>query len=82
MTTNQQPSLDAVLWMCRRGMLELDLVLNSFATDRYEKLENSHKQQFISLLKYDDPVLFDILIKKTRTPETEVRDIVEMIIHK
>jgi alanine racemase len=75
----KMPELDAVLWMCRRGMLELDLILNGFTRDCYKQLHDTQKNQLISLLSYDDPVLYDILVKKTKTPGASVAEIVTMI---
>jgi antitoxin CptB len=79
MQQNKLPELDAVLWMCRRGMLELDLILNGFTLGCYKQLHDTQKNQLISLLSSDDPVLYDILVKKTKTPEASVAEIVTMI---
>ena len=79
MSANKLPELDEVLWMCRRGMLELDLLLNNFARTDYNNLDDDAKQEFITLLSYDDPVLYDLLVKKTIAAKAEVRKIVAKI---
>ena len=76
---NKLPDLTEVLWMCRRGMLELDLVLNNFARQEYVALDSNMKKQFITLLTYDDPVLFDILIKKSIAADDKITNIVTVI---
>lgn len=50
----------------RRGMLELDLVLNKYLDNYYYKLKDSEdlKQQFIKLLELSDPELLDLLVNK------------------
>ena len=52
-------------WQCRRGMLELDLLLNGFLDERYNQLSDDEKAQFKSLLDYPDQTLFDLLMAET-----------------
>lgn len=55
------PALKRILWRCRRGTRELDLVLTAFATERYPGLEESERLQFLQLLDLQDPVLAEWL---------------------
>jgi antitoxin CptB len=59
MTTSDQwqdklPSTNQLKWACRRGLLELDLLLNSYMDKVYDQLTDSEKRQFISLLDMQD----------------------------
>jgi len=44
-------------WKCRRGMLELDLVLLSFLDKHYDGLTVEQRQTFEKLLDEQDPTL-------------------------
>ena len=44
-------------WACRRGMLELDVLLAPFV-DHYPQLDAGQQQDFERLLACDDPELF------------------------
>lgn len=48
-------------WRCRRGMLELDLVLLDFVERQYPRLTPAQRQAFHTLLELEDAVLLDFL---------------------
>jgi antitoxin CptB len=54
--------LDRIRWDCRRGMLELDLLLERFNRDHLPHLETKETAQFAELLCLPDPELFDLLM--------------------
>ena len=45
-------------WACRRGMLELDVLLGNFLKEAYADLEYGDKILFVQLLTCSDPELF------------------------
>ncbi|QDE30402.1 MULTISPECIES: succinate dehydrogenase assembly factor 2 [Shewanella] len=47
-----------VRWACRRGMLELDVLLQPFIETQYEVMTDNDKNTFIRLLECEDPELF------------------------
>ncbi|AZG74276.1 succinate dehydrogenase assembly factor 2 [Shewanella livingstonensis] len=47
-----------VRWACRRGMLELDILLQPFIESQYEAMSDDDKTTFIRLLECEDPELF------------------------
>jgi antitoxin CptB len=47
-----------ILWCCRRGMLELDLLLGRFMEQAFDKLDESRKQTFRKILEESDPDLY------------------------
>ncbi len=49
-------------WKCRRGMLELDILLQSFLDTGYAALDQADTQRFAQLLDYEDNPLFDLLM--------------------
>lgn len=59
-----------LLWQCRRGMLELDLLLIPFVENHYPTLTNTQQQTFQDLLHYPDPVIYAwIMGHETAEPE-------------
>ncbi|WP_100643407.1 succinate dehydrogenase assembly factor 2 [Alteromonas facilis] len=45
-------------WACRRGMLELDVLLMPFVETGFHDLDDAQQEQFERLLTSDDPDLF------------------------
>ena len=75
-----EKELDRLLWAARRGMLELDLVLEPYAKSCYMDSSEEDKQAFWALLDCQDPDLFQWFIKSAE-PAPEHRDIVRKILH-
>lgn len=44
-------------WRCRRGMLELDLLLNSYLEIHYDNLDQNEQKDFENLLELPDQTL-------------------------
>ncbi|MGF1763121.1 succinate dehydrogenase assembly factor 2 [Aliivibrio kagoshimensis] len=47
-----------IKWACRRGMLELDVVIMPFYEECFDMLTEQEQKDFVSLLESDDPDLF------------------------
>lgn len=67
-------------WACRRGMLELDVLLGNFLKEAYPSLDLPEKQAFVNLLTLEDPVLFACLMGHEQ-PDQENALIVNKIRH-
>lgn len=57
-------------WRCRRGMLELDLLLGRFMEQGYEELSSTQMQVFKRILEEPDPDLYSWLMGYA-VPENE-----------
>lgn len=68
-----------LLWRCRRGMLELDLILAPFVQNKIESLSEELQQRFVNLLKLDDPVLFGWLMGHEQVDQPEYIELVSII---
>ena len=66
-------------WHCRRGMLELDLILNHFFKTHIDDLNEDQIQQFDQLLSYTDPELYSWLMGYEEPSIAEVVEIVRLI---
>jgi len=66
-------------WRCRRGMLELDLLLQGFLEKVYPELEQAEQECFAGLLELPDQVLLEYLIRQKTVSEKEFTNVVERI---
>jgi antitoxin CptB len=57
-TSPGSPELNRLRWHCRRGMLELDLVLARFLDAGFARLTPSERQEFERLLDLEDQALW------------------------
>ena len=51
-----------LLWRCRRGLKELDLLLERFARERAANVSPGLQSAFERLLELPDPVLVELLL--------------------
>ena len=58
----ETPSADRLRWHCRRGMLELDLLLEGFLDQGYSDLSVEDRRLFVRLLDFEDQLLLDWLM--------------------
>ena len=70
--------LDRVRWRCRRGLLELDLVLTAFLDRGYSRLDAGERRLFDELLDWPDNDLLDLVLGRC-DPEPRYRAVVEML---
>ncbi len=66
-------------WQCRRGMLELDLLLNNFVDKKVSTLSVNQAKTFEQLLSYPDQTLLDLLLGNAVSSDSELAIIVEKI---
>ncbi|HFL8819489.1 MAG TPA: succinate dehydrogenase assembly factor 2 [Candidatus Azoamicus sp. OHIO2] len=59
----KQKNISEIYLNCRRGMLELDLILLIFLEKHYNRLNNKLKVKFILLLNESDNLIYNLLIK-------------------
>ena len=68
-----------LLWQCRRGMLELDLMLETFMEKCFTHLSVRHKQAFVRLLKTHDQILLEYLMGQTIPTDKDIADVARQI---
>lgn len=64
---------------CRRGMLELDFILERFLDQQYNSLSENQKKLFLKLLNEEDITLYDWLIKDVPCTDVTLQEIVKMV---
>ena len=70
--------LDRIRWRCRRGLLELDLVLRSFLERGYGRLDAGQRRLFNELLDQPDNDLLDLALGRSE-PEPRYHVVVELL---
>ncbi|MEN8762631.1 MAG: succinate dehydrogenase assembly factor 2 [Thiogranum sp.] len=66
-------------WKCRRGMLELDLLLRDFLDSGYQDLDETGQQLLDRILDYPDAVLLEWLMGRIRPTDKDVAQLVDKI---
>ncbi len=54
--------MSQLYWQCRRGSLELDLLLKNYLENQYSQATELERQQFLELLKLEDDELLPELL--------------------
>lgn len=65
-------------WRCRRGLLELDILLKDFLEKRYSCLSTKEQTAFEELLNFPDDLLLAYL-QGSKIPEKELIPLVDKI---
>jgi len=70
---------DRIRWRCRRGLLELDLVLAAFVERHYARLDAQELGRFRALLEWPDHDLFDLVMGRTEPDDARYAKLVERL---
>ena len=72
--------INSMRWASRRGMLELDLVLEPFVVSRYASLDERDRLRFQQLMSCEDQDLFAWFMQRERPEDEELRAIVSKVL--
>jgi antitoxin CptB len=70
---------DRIKWHCRRGLLELDLVLERFVARYLDALNPDQTEVFKELLAYEDNDLLDMLMGRAEPVNGNLSAVLEMM---
>ena len=70
---------DRFRWRCRRGLLELDLILQGFLERRFHRLDAAEKAIFGEILDNPDPDLLDWALGRSEPADPRYRDVVRQL---
>jgi antitoxin CptB len=73
------PHVGRLRWQCRRGMLELDLLLEPFLDSGYGSLAERDQWLFVELLGLPDQILLEWLVGHTCPENKEVMRLVATV---
>jgi antitoxin CptB len=71
-------SMERIRWRCRRGLLELDIVLGRFIA-HYASLDTQQKIVFDILLDLPDTSLWDMVSGKLAAKDEDQHELLELI---
>lgn len=66
-------------WLCRRGMKELDLLMESYLQQDYPQASKARQAAFEKLLSYQDPLILDLLFGRERDADAEVQTLIDIL---
>ncbi|MEP3511070.1 MAG: succinate dehydrogenase assembly factor 2 [Lentilitoribacter sp.] len=69
-------------WACRRGMLELDVLLMPFVDEAFDSLDYEEQEIFERLLTSDDPDLFAWFMGHQQCQDPELASMVSTIVNR
>jgi antitoxin CptB len=69
-----------LLWRCRRGMKELDVLLERFAQPHLAAAGAGERELFARFLELPDPLLAEYLLGDAIPPEADLARLVRSII--
>jgi antitoxin CptB len=67
-------------WACRRGMLELDVLLMPFVETGFHELDDHGQEEFERLLTSDDPDLFAWFMGHQKCEDSGLNSMIEHIL--
>ena len=71
--------LDRIRWHCRRGLLELDLILERFNQKYLDGLDAAQLEQFKELLALDDNHLLDLIMERIAVTDQRLAPVLGML---
>ena len=68
-----------IRWQCRRGLLELDLILERFNRQHLDGLEPGQLQCLQELLAFSDNDLLDLVMGRVAAPDRRYAYILQLL---
>ncbi len=68
-TMKKNININKVIWASRRGLLELDLLLEPFIRSEFNKMSDFDQSHLYEFLKLDDDELFDFFLGSKEVPQ-------------
>jgi antitoxin CptB len=73
---DESAELQRLRWQCRRGMLELDVLLDRFLEVGYGLLSDGERAAFSRLLECEDQLIHDWIMGKSEPAEGDLEQVV------
>ena len=71
--------LERARWRCRRGLLELDIILQRFMDQYYTQLDEQGLEQFEKLLALPDNDLWDLITTRQVTADDNLQQVLKLL---
>ena len=76
---SQPPLKEQLRWQCRRGMLELDFVMQRYLDDRFDTADAAERALFADLLTAQDPELQAWILNGVRHSDSSYQELIDKI---
>lgn len=76
---NSRIHKNRLYWRCRRGMAELDYLLQNYLLKKYDSFTPADLSTFQKLLETPDALLLEFLVRGTIPVDPVTRDVVKKI---
>lgn len=54
-----------IRWLCRRGMKELDVLLERFMDAEYDGLDERERAELLAIVEMEDPDLYYLIMERS-----------------
>ena len=78
-TMKKNININKVIWAGRRGLLELDLLLEPFIRSEFNKMSDFDQSHLYEFLKLDDDELFDFFLGSKEVPQQFLNVVSEVL---
>ena len=68
-----------LLWRCRRGIKEMDIILQDFIYNSYDKLSDKNKKNFSELLDEQDLDILNWVMGRDKPADNKLINIINII---
>ena len=68
-----------LLWQCRRGIKEMDIIFQDFINHSYDQLTDDEKNAFLRLLDEQDLDILNWIMGKDKPYDNELVNIINII---
>ena len=66
-------------WQCRRGLKELDVLLEDYLTNHFANAESEEQRAFAALLDLPDPILLAYIMDREQPATPEQRRVISRL---
>jgi antitoxin CptB len=73
------PGRAQLLWSCRRGMKELDVLLERYLRTHFDAASREQQAAFAELLELQDPELYALLLGRKTETNPVTHDVIKAI---
>ena len=67
-------------WLCRRGMKELDLLMERYLDDHFVSASQQDQQAFRAILQMPDPELYDLVLGRTSSNDPDIARVIRVML--
>lgn len=75
----QQQLKAKLLWRCRRGMKELDVLMVRFVEENYFHIASHYQAAFEKTLVMQDPDLYAYVLGRETHPDADIQHVIDIL---